>query len=59
MKLRASKRGRNVFRSIDYDILDIQRVQFLSLTFNGDVFFELPPLGNLALKADFQASFWP
>jgi hypothetical protein len=51
MKLQASKGARNVFRSIDYDIFDIQRVQFLPLTFNGDVLFELPLFGNSTLNS--------
>jgi hypothetical protein len=41
-KLRASKGARNAFRSLDYNILDMQRVEFLPLTFNGDILFELP-----------------
>jgi hypothetical protein len=41
-RLQASKGARNVFKSLDYDSLNIQRVQFLPPTFNGDVLFELP-----------------
>jgi hypothetical protein len=40
----ASKGVRNVFKTLDFDTLDIQRVKFLLPTFNGDVFFELPPV---------------
>jgi hypothetical protein len=40
----ALKGARNVFRTLDFDSLDIQRVQFLPSTFNGDVLFELPPV---------------
>jgi hypothetical protein len=43
-RIRASKGARNVFKTLDFDTLDIQRVQFLPLTFNGDVLFEFPPL---------------
>jgi hypothetical protein len=40
----ALKGARNVFRTLDFDSLDIQRVQFLPSTFNGDVLFELLPV---------------
>jgi hypothetical protein len=40
----ASKGIRNVFKTLDFDTLDIQRVKFLPPTFNGDVLFELPPI---------------
>jgi hypothetical protein len=43
-RIRASKGVRNVFKTLDFDTLDIQRVKFLPPTFNGDVFFELPPV---------------
>jgi hypothetical protein len=43
-RIRASKGIRNVFRTLDFDSLDIQRVKFLPPTFNGDVLFELPPV---------------
>jgi hypothetical protein len=43
-RIRASKGARNVFKTLDFDTLDIQRVQFLPPTFNGDVLFELPPV---------------
>jgi hypothetical protein len=36
--------ARNEFKTVDFDTLDIQRVQFLPPTFNGDVLFELPPV---------------
>ena len=41
-RLQATKGARKVFRNLNYDNLDIQRVQFLPPTFNGDVLFELP-----------------
>jgi hypothetical protein len=41
-RIRASKGVRNVFKTLDFDTLDIQRVKFLLPTFNGDVLFELP-----------------
>jgi hypothetical protein len=43
-RIRASKGARNVFKTLNFDSLDIQRVQFLPPTFNGDVLFELPPV---------------
>jgi hypothetical protein len=36
-RIRASKGVRNVFKTLDFDTLDIQRVKFLLPTFNGDV----------------------
>jgi hypothetical protein len=43
-KIWASKGVRNIFKTLDFDTLDIQRVKFLLPTFNGDVLFELPPV---------------
>jgi hypothetical protein len=43
-RIRASKGVRNVFKTLDFDTLDIQRVKFLPSTFNGDVLFELLPV---------------
>jgi hypothetical protein len=43
-RIRASKGARNVFKTLDFDNLDIQRVQFLPPTFNGNILFELPPV---------------
>jgi hypothetical protein len=43
-RIRASKGVRNIFKTLDFDTLDIQRVKFLPPTFNGDVLFELPPV---------------
>jgi hypothetical protein len=43
-RIRASKGVRNVFKTLDFDTLDIQRVKFLPPTFNGDVLIELPPV---------------
>jgi hypothetical protein len=43
-RLWASKGTRNVFKTLDFDSLEIQRVKFLPPTFNGDVLFELPPV---------------
>ena len=45
-RIRAIKGVRNVFKALDFDTLDIQRVKFLPPTFNGDVFFELPAVGK-------------
>jgi hypothetical protein len=49
-RLRASKGTRNVFKTLDFDNLDILRVQFLLLTFNGNVLFELPPIDTSGLQ---------
>jgi hypothetical protein len=46
-RIRASKGVRNVFKTLDFDTLDIQRVKFLPPTFNGDVLFELPLVDTL------------
>jgi hypothetical protein len=43
-RIRASKGVRNIFKTLDFDTLDIQRVKFLPPTFNGDVLFELLPV---------------
>jgi hypothetical protein len=43
-RIRASKKVRNVFKTLDFDSLDIQRVKFLPPTFTGDVLFKLPPV---------------
>jgi hypothetical protein len=43
----ASKGVRNVFKTLHFDTLDIQRVKFLPPTFNGNVLFELPPVDTL------------
>jgi hypothetical protein len=43
-RIRASKGVKNVFKTLDFDSLDIQRVQFLPPTINGDVLFKLPPI---------------
>jgi hypothetical protein len=51
-RLRASKGDRNAFRSLNYDSLDIQRMQFLPPTFNGDVFFEFLAVDMLALHSN-------
>jgi hypothetical protein len=37
----------NVFKTLDFDTLNIQRVKFLPPTFNGDVLFELPSVDTL------------
>jgi hypothetical protein len=44
-----SKEARNAFRNLNYDNLDIRRVQFLLPTFDGNVLFELPPVDTSAL----------
>jgi hypothetical protein len=41
-RIRASKVAQNVFKTLDFDSLDIQRMQFLPPTFNGNIMFELP-----------------
>ena len=41
-RIRASKGVRNVFKTLYFDTLHIQRMQFLPPTFNRDVLFELP-----------------
>jgi hypothetical protein len=41
-RIRHSKGTRNVFKILNFDSHDIQRVLFLLPTFNGDVLFELP-----------------
>ena len=46
-RIRAIKGVRNVFKALDFDTLDIQRVKFLPPTFNGDVHFELPAVDKL------------
>ena len=48
--IRASKKVRDVFKTLDFDTLDIQRVKFLPLTFHGDIFFELP---HIAMSGPF------
>jgi hypothetical protein len=45
-RLHASKGSRNTLKGLDYDIVKLLRVDFLPLVFNGDVVFELPPLGS-------------
>jgi hypothetical protein len=45
-KLRASKGSRNALKGLDYDTVRLLRVDFLPLVFNGDVVFELPPIGS-------------
>ena len=43
----AVKGIKNVFKTLDFDTLNIQRVKFLLPIFNGDVFFELLPIDML------------
>ena len=43
-RIQAMKEVRNVFKTLDFDTLDIQKVKFLPPTFNGDVLFVLPPV---------------
>jgi hypothetical protein len=43
----ASKGARNIFKTLDFESLDFQRVKFLPPTFNEDVLFELPPVDTL------------
>ena len=44
-----SKGARNVFWNLDYDSLDIRKVQSLPPAFDRKVFFELPPVDTSAL----------
>jgi hypothetical protein len=44
-----SKGAKNAFRSLDYDSLDIRRVQFFLPTFDRDIFFELSLVDKSAL----------
>jgi hypothetical protein len=46
-----SKGARNAFKSLDYDTLDIRKVEFLPPTFDGDVLFELPLVDTSALHS--------
>ena len=43
-RIQAMKGVRNVFKTLHFDTLDIQRVKFLPPTYNGDVLFVLPPV---------------
>ena len=45
-RIRAIKGLRNLFKTLDFDTFDIQRVKFLPPTFNGDVLFELPTVNK-------------
>ena len=45
-----TKEARNVFKTLDFDNLDIQRVHFLAHIFNGDVMFELPLIDTSGLQ---------
>jgi hypothetical protein len=49
-RIRASKGVRNIFKTLDFDTLDIQRLKFLPRTFNGDDLFELPPVDTSGLS---------
>jgi hypothetical protein len=49
-RLRASKGTRNVFKTLDFDNVDIQRVHFLPPTFNRDVLFKLPLVDTSSLQ---------
>ena len=46
-RIQAMKGVRNVFKTLHFDTLDIQRVKFLPPTFNGDVLFVLSPIDKL------------
>jgi hypothetical protein len=50
-RLRDSKGARNAFRSLNYNSLDIQRMQFLLPTFNRDVMFEFLPVDMSTLHS--------
>jgi hypothetical protein len=45
-KLHASKGSKNALKGLDYDAVILLRVDFFHLVFNGDVVFELPPMGS-------------
>jgi hypothetical protein len=45
-KLHASKGSRNALKGLDYDAVKLLRMDFLPPVFNGDVVFELPPVGS-------------
>jgi hypothetical protein len=45
-KLHACKGSRNALKGLDYDVIKLLRVDFLPLVFNGNVVFELPPVGS-------------
>jgi hypothetical protein len=45
-KLHACKESRNALKGLDYDAVKLLRVDVLPLVFNGDVVFELPPVGS-------------
>jgi hypothetical protein len=45
-KLHASKKSRNALKGLDYHAVKLLRVDFLPPVFNGDVVFELPPVGS-------------
>jgi hypothetical protein len=45
-KLHASKKSRNALKGLDYNAVKLLRVDFLPPVFNGDVVFELPPVGS-------------
>ena len=45
-KLHASKGSRNALKGLDYDAVKLFRMDFLPPIFNGDVVFELPPIGS-------------
>ena len=45
-KLRASKGCRNALKGLDYDTIKLLRMDFFPPVFNGNVVFELPPIGS-------------
>jgi hypothetical protein len=45
-KLRASNGSRKTLKGLDYDVVKLLRVDFLPPVFNGDIVFELPPMGS-------------
>ena len=45
-KLHASKGSRNALKGLNYDTIRLFRVDFLLPVFNGDVVFELFPIGS-------------
>jgi hypothetical protein len=45
-KLHASKGSGNTLKGLDYDVVKLLTMDFLPPVFNGDVVFELPPMGS-------------
>ena len=46
-KLHVSKGSKNAQKGLDYDAVKLLKMDFLPPVFNGDVVFELPPIGSV------------